>query len=212
MGDYTRNNVKIGTCGRAYYSTRRMLMEYHDQGDPEVRWYLDPVNKAEFAFPFPEWDHKRIGTISSIHTDQCIRYHIGLSDSEACTCGCKDHILTGEQYTGSKDGKTVVKVECSSCRRGYLLEDHDVEYVSKSLNPKSPSYQYDLNVINRMREIHRLKPIRTHLSIDLDIDKWQIILTTLVDRWTDEKLVGDIDGNLETLINIIQKELKDGKS
>jgi len=65
MGDYLRNGVKIGTCGSAYYATKSMLEAV--KSDPEAAYYLDPKNKCNFAFPFPEYDGKKVGEISNFH-------------------------------------------------------------------------------------------------------------------------------------------------
>lgn len=65
MGDYTKNGVKIGTCGHAYYATKQMLEDI--KTDPEAKQYLDPKNKCSFAFPFPEYDGKKVGEISNFH-------------------------------------------------------------------------------------------------------------------------------------------------
>jgi len=69
MGDYTKTGVKIGTCGRAYYATKGQLERYSlkTPNDPEVNFYLDPKNKCHYAFPFPEYDYKGIGEITSFH-------------------------------------------------------------------------------------------------------------------------------------------------
>ncbi len=74
MGDYTKNNVKIGTCGRAYYATKSMLEALSQ--DSEVRHYLDPLNKCSFAFPFPEYDGKQVGEISNFHEGQRVDFQI----------------------------------------------------------------------------------------------------------------------------------------
>lgn len=76
MGDYTKKGVKIGTTGQAYYATLGMLVHHNtfiDSSDPEVRYYIEPKNKCTFAFPFPQWDGKAIGEISSFHDNpECI--------------------------------------------------------------------------------------------------------------------------------------------
>lgn len=68
MGDYTKNNAKIGTCGRAYYATKSMLEKLIDE--PEADYYLKPENSCFFAFPFPQFDLKSIGDISVFHTEE----------------------------------------------------------------------------------------------------------------------------------------------
>jgi hypothetical protein len=67
MGDYTKNGIKIGTCGTAYYATKKQLesMKY----DSEARYYLNPENKCRLAFPLPEFDNKQIGEISIFHLE-----------------------------------------------------------------------------------------------------------------------------------------------
>jgi len=72
MGDYTKAGAKIGTCGAAYYATKEMIQAEHDKGDTsdDIRYYLDPKQPIRFAFPFPEYDGKKIGEISNFHEDQ----------------------------------------------------------------------------------------------------------------------------------------------
>jgi len=65
MGDYAKNGVKLGTCGRAYYATKSMIENL--QQDSETRSYLNPTNKAHFAFPYPEFDNQNAGDISIFH-------------------------------------------------------------------------------------------------------------------------------------------------
>ena len=71
MGDYTKNGTKIGACGRAYYSTLPMLQEELKKNytDSEIKSYLEPKNKSWFAFPYPEFDNKKIGEISIFHKE-----------------------------------------------------------------------------------------------------------------------------------------------
>ena len=76
MGDYTKSGVKIGTCGQAYYATKSMLEAI--KSDPEAAHYLNPVNGCSFAFPFPEYDGKKVGEISNFHSDQRAEYYIFL--------------------------------------------------------------------------------------------------------------------------------------
>ena len=72
MGDYTKKGVKIGTCGKGYYTTLEMLKKQANSNDDEINYYLNPKNKCSFAFPFPQYDGKQIGEISSFHDDvQC---------------------------------------------------------------------------------------------------------------------------------------------
>lgn len=65
MGDYTNNGIKLGTCGRAYYATKSMIEALPK--DTETSGYLNPINKASFAFPLPEFDGKEAGEISIFH-------------------------------------------------------------------------------------------------------------------------------------------------
>lgn len=65
MGDYTNNGIKLGTCGKAYYSTKSMIEALPK--DTETNYYLNPENKAFFAFPLPEFDGKEAGEISIFH-------------------------------------------------------------------------------------------------------------------------------------------------
>lgn len=65
MGDYLRNGDKIGTCGRAYYATKKQLENL--KGEPEANYYLNPLNGCSFAFPYPEYDNKKAGKISNFH-------------------------------------------------------------------------------------------------------------------------------------------------
>lgn len=69
MGDYTKTGVKIGTCGQAYYATKKQLEEAKHTGDPEVSYYLNPEKKCSFAFPYPEFDGKELGDISIFHKE-----------------------------------------------------------------------------------------------------------------------------------------------
>jgi hypothetical protein len=81
MGDYTKNGTgaKIGTCGRAYYATKGMLEKIGN--DNEANWYLNPANKAFFAFPFPEFDGKQIGDISVFHTEERDEFMVRLKSA-----------------------------------------------------------------------------------------------------------------------------------
>lgn len=65
MGDYTNNGIKLGTCGKAYYATKSMIEALPT--DAETKYYLNPENKASFAFPLPEFDGKEAGEISIFH-------------------------------------------------------------------------------------------------------------------------------------------------
>lgn len=65
MGDYTNNGIKLGTCGRAYYATKSMIEALPK--DTEANYYLNPENKAFFAFTLPEFDGKKAGEISIFH-------------------------------------------------------------------------------------------------------------------------------------------------
>jgi hypothetical protein len=67
MGDYIKD-IKIGTCGNAYYATKPHLESYASH--PEAAYYLKPENNCLFAFPFPEWDRKPIGNYSVFHGEQ----------------------------------------------------------------------------------------------------------------------------------------------
>ena len=68
MGDYTNNGIKLGTCGRAYYATKSMIEALPK--DTETNGYLNPKNKAMFAFPLPEFDGKEAGEISIFHKEK----------------------------------------------------------------------------------------------------------------------------------------------
>lgn len=76
MGDYTKNGQKIGTCGKAYYATLQMLQNEKSIGDSEINHYLKPENKCSFAFPFPEYDGKKIGEISNFHEGDRVDFQI----------------------------------------------------------------------------------------------------------------------------------------
>lgn len=69
MGDYTKSGEKIGTCGMAYYATKRMIQETFNSGDhsDDIKYYLNKKESIYFAFPFPEYDNKKIGEISNFH-------------------------------------------------------------------------------------------------------------------------------------------------
>lgn len=75
MGDYTKSGVKIGTCGDAYYATLPMLKAEADKGDIQSWHYIQPENGCTFAFPFPEYDKRRIGDISNFHSDQWMPFY-----------------------------------------------------------------------------------------------------------------------------------------
>lgn len=68
MGDYTKNGIKLGTCGKAYYATKSMIEALPT--DAETKYYLNPKNKCMFAFPLPEFDNKKAGDISIFHKEQ----------------------------------------------------------------------------------------------------------------------------------------------
>jgi uncharacterized protein involved in tolerance to divalent cations len=76
MGDYTNSGQKIGTCGNAYYSTKKMLKDLYASGERhgDVAGYLNTENYITFAFPFPEYDGKKIGEISNFHEGERIDY------------------------------------------------------------------------------------------------------------------------------------------
>lgn len=78
MGDFTKDGTKIGTCGQAYYATKPMLEKL--VGDKEVDYYLDPKNNCSFAFPFPDYENKRIGEISNFHEDQKVDFVISIKN------------------------------------------------------------------------------------------------------------------------------------
>lgn len=68
MGDYTTNDIKLGTFGRAYYATKAMIEALPKE--TETNYYLNPENKCMFAFPLPEFDDKKAGEISIFHKEQ----------------------------------------------------------------------------------------------------------------------------------------------
>ena len=72
MGDYLKNGAKIGTCGSAYYATKKMLEKA--ASDPEAAYYLNPENSCSFAFPFPEYDGKKAGEITNFHEGERVDF------------------------------------------------------------------------------------------------------------------------------------------
>lgn len=82
MGDYTKNNAKIGTCGNAYYATLPMLEAIKHENSEEVNYYLDPSKSCSFAFPFPEYDGKKIGEISNFHEGERVDFFIQIKNQK----------------------------------------------------------------------------------------------------------------------------------
>ena len=79
MGDYTKNNrkqdVKIGTCGKGYYTTFKMLEELKNPSADALHY----LNKnSSCAFPFPQFDDKECGEISQFHEGQKINFSINI--------------------------------------------------------------------------------------------------------------------------------------
>lgn len=156
MGDYTKTGVKIGTCGRAYYATKKMLQDIST--DPEAAYYLNPKNACSFAFPFPEYDGLKVGEISNFHEGQRVEYFFKLPKGNGIHGQIVHHVHPngGEginlfidcPYTeGSKvsqnfkpdfetfrlmeecynDGKLSVVCSCIYCEKRQILEPHEIE-------------------------------------------------------------------------------------
>lgn len=92
MGDFTNNGTKIGTCGKAYYATYWQIVKnfqtHGNNGDVIYYYNLKRENGFSYAFPFPEFDGKKLGDISQFHIQQKngkVLYPVYLLDSE-----CKD--------------------------------------------------------------------------------------------------------------------------
>lgn len=152
MGDYTKNNVKIGTCGQAYYSTYQMLKDLKenrpgDLGDGE--FYLNEDMGAIFAFPYPEFDGKPIGSVSVFHEQdklelfaysgdayhRQVRYYLqpthceGVNVYADCPMGKGSvrpkYQLYGEaRLTGGEWGVVMV---CPYCKEKTIFEEHEIQ-------------------------------------------------------------------------------------
>ena len=153
MGDYTKTGVKIGTCGQSYYATKKMLQDQAHIGDPEINYYLDPSKGCNFAFPFPEYDGKKIGDITRFH--EKTNFVIKLPSSMESLHGRISHYVhpvggaginlfipcpysEGSQHshnldqdeisfyligTGFYEGQEAILVECMYCGKTQYLSD-----------------------------------------------------------------------------------------
>lgn len=156
MGDYLKNGAKIGTCGQAYYATRKALEAVRH--DEEAAIYLNPANACSFAFPFPEYDGKAVGEISNFHDGQradyffklpkgcgihgTITHHIHPRGAEGINlfipCPYSAGSNTSRNFnpefetfrlTSEKyeNGKLRVLVECVYCGEKQLLTDSEIK-------------------------------------------------------------------------------------
>lgn len=86
MGDFISNGEKIGTTGTAYYTTKEMLEKLSgSQLGADGKYYLDSKNNCSFAFPFPEFDNKKVGSISIFHKEERDFFQIRLKREGAKT-------------------------------------------------------------------------------------------------------------------------------
>ena len=170
MGDYAKNNkgheFKIGTCGNAYYATLEQLQNITNKCT-EINYYLNPANKCQFAFPFPEYKHKEAGEISNFHEGQKVDFVIQL-DAENQSWheniythvhpkGCSGQNLISEcpqketprrmptnknsfylrSLSFDKEQNLVVGVECCYCQRVNILDEAELLSVMKSLETEN---------------------------------------------------------------------------
>lgn len=156
MGDYLKNGAKIGTCGQAYYATKKALEAVRH--DEEAAAYLNPENGCSFAFPFPEYDGKAVGEISNFHDGEradyffklpkgsgihgTITHHIHPKGAEGINlfipCPYSAGSNTSRNFnpefetfrlTSEKyeNGKIRVMVECVYCGEKQLLTDSEIK-------------------------------------------------------------------------------------
>lgn len=127
MGDFTKNGTKIGTCGKAYYATYWQIQNQQNLGG-DLKYYLNlkRENGFSYAFPFPEFDGKKLGQISQFHIKASpneigkVIYPIYLEDID-----CKEinhdevfaHIC--DTYTSEKQ---IVRVPCKNSKNKYYME------------------------------------------------------------------------------------------
>lgn len=180
MGDYTNTGIKIGTCGVGYYATRKMLENYHSH-DSEVNYYLKPENKCWFAFPFPQWDNKKVGEITIFHIgdENNVDWRFRLPEDDRHNCCKKEFRLMYQHYTEIDiDGEIgmVLEVECTECQKRLMLDYYDIDYIEKQLDDaqeessiiESKLDPLDAEIIFRMR--------MTYLErFDLNLDTRELL-------------------------------------
>ena len=134
MGDYTRvkvngqfEDVKIGTCGSAYYATKQQLEDHQKKygKDTEVSYYLDPANGCNFAFPFPAYDGKEVGQISNFHGDQRTNFYFSWKVPEGEVSHHKD-IVQHLHPDGSDQGGINLWSPCPSTGKAKTSNNFDV--------------------------------------------------------------------------------------
>lgn len=162
MGDYLRNGAKIGTCGRAYYATKKQLEAL--KSEPEAAYYLKPENGCRFAFPFPEYDKRKVGEFSNFHEGERVDYFMKLPKSWGGHHGRISHHIhprggqgvnlfspcpQSEQHNGSRfygdhnvfrlneqvyfEGKLHVSVTCIYCGEDNILTREEAEYIANEV-------------------------------------------------------------------------------
>jgi hypothetical protein len=166
MGDYLKNGAKIGTCGRAYYATKKQLEKFANE--EEVQYYLDPKKGCSFAFPFPEYDNKEAGQISNFHEGERAEYffslpantglhtqithHIHPRGGEGINlfidCPYKNPDIASRNFSkdferfrlieqGYHNEVLSVVVECVYCQQRQILEDKEVEMAANDFEKQS---------------------------------------------------------------------------
>lgn len=210
MGDYTRNGIKIGTFGRGYYATKKMLED--NSNDPECKAYLNPDNGCVMAFPFPEWDNKSIGSISIFHAEDRINYTFPIDEKNENIC-CKEHNdyqLMYQRYT-TEGNKMNIVIECTnpSCNGGLkrkfnidciediveiernimssleYMKDHEIKYHTEVLFRMKMTI---LNHIEGMLSFHEKNFIRHHslMMWDEGIDTFKEVICKLSENENQE--------------------------
>lgn len=167
MGDYASNGEKIGTCGQGYYATRKALETQAAKGCKESQYYLNPENGCYFAFPFPEYDGKQIGEISTFHEPtnflielppsdnyfhgeivHHIHPHGGAGVNLFIPCPHSDGAKVSHNFDRSKvgfyligegfyQGAPAVWVECIYCKKKQILDQTEAIEAVKYLRNKA---------------------------------------------------------------------------
>lgn len=135
MGDYTKNGTKIGTCGKAYYSTYKALKQHPDALDAssDVAMYLKKENGCSFAFPFPEFKGKKVGEISQFHKKPEDKFWVTMDDGNKYSLeylgyyqGKPSLLIYDDKRNGFHQFETVDVMEVLN---GIVAnEKHDCEY------------------------------------------------------------------------------------
>ena len=169
MGDYTQKGFKIGTCGNAYYATKKMIEVEYLAGDhgSDVSYYLNKEQYISFAFPFPEYDGKRIGGISNFHEGQRVDFFFKF-DGDGChdtichhvhpkggvgvnvfvPCPCSEHSQTSNNFDKKADQTFRLVSQINSEKNGKLFIAAECIYC-KTMNvfSKSEALQVAKNIL-----------------------------------------------------------------